>query len=282
MDFKLTVLIPCKDEHRNIRECIESVRGFADEILVADSGSKDDTLELVRRVGGCRIIRRKFVGYADFKNWAIPQAVNPWVLIVDADERVTEELAAEIRRVLAQPSEEIDGYWIRRRSFFLGREVKHSGWNTDEVCRLIRRDVCRYGDCRVHEEIVLDPRRSGRLRGKLVHYVYRSLDQYFKKRIRYTRLSAADAWEQGSRASFTSLLLRPLFRFLYLYLFRLGFLDGLVGIQVCTLTAWFNTFIRQARLWEMEHALSESDEDSRPTPGEPRLLHFPHRLRRAS
>ena len=93
MTAKLTVLIPCKDERRNIRACIESVQAIADEILIADSGSTDGTLDIVRDIGGCRIIEREYINSANFKNWAIPQARHEWVLVVDADERVTPELA---------------------------------------------------------------------------------------------------------------------------------------------------------------------------------------------
>jgi (heptosyl)LPS beta-1,4-glucosyltransferase len=100
---KLTVLIPCKDEAQHIRDCIESVRPLADEILVADSGSTDGTLEIVNEVGGCRVIEREYVNSADFKNWAIPQARHDWVLVVDADERVTPELVTEIRRLFDFP-----------------------------------------------------------------------------------------------------------------------------------------------------------------------------------
>ena len=111
MNNQLTVLIPCKNERLNIRPCIESVRGIADELLIADSGSTDGTLNIVRDLGGCRIIEREYVHSGDFKNWAIPQASYPWVLIVDGDERVPEALAAEIRAVL-QSSTPADGYWI--------------------------------------------------------------------------------------------------------------------------------------------------------------------------
>ena len=100
MTAKLTVLIPCKDERRNIRACIESVQAIADEMLIADSGSTDGTLDIVRDIGGCRIIEREYINSANFKNWAIPQAKHEWVLVVDADERVTPELADEIREVL--------------------------------------------------------------------------------------------------------------------------------------------------------------------------------------
>ena len=103
MRAKLTCLVPCKNEAANIEACIESFREIADEVLIADSGSTDETKEIVRALGGCKLIEREFVNYADFKNWAIPQATNEWVLIVDADERITPELAAEIRALLENP-----------------------------------------------------------------------------------------------------------------------------------------------------------------------------------
>jgi glycosyltransferase involved in cell wall biosynthesis len=259
MHQKLTVLIPCKDERSNIRGCIESVRGVADEVLVADSGSTDGTQDIVAALGGCRLIEREFIGYADFKNWAIPQATHPWVLIVDADERVTRELTDEIQQTLRNPPDDVDGYWIFRRNFFMGHEIKHCGWNTDDVCRLIRRDKCRYGDRLVHEEIDIEPLRSRRLKNRLDHYTVQSYDHYFEKRLRYTELSARHSWDRGERTGLCGLLFRPMLRFLQLYLMRLGFLDGLAGVQVCMITAYFNTFVRQARLWEMEHAVTVSD-----------------------
>ncbi len=261
MREKLTVLIPCRNERKNIRACIASVQGLADEILVADSLSTDDTLDIVHSIGGCRVIEREFVGYADFKNWAIPQASHPWVLIVDADERVTPRLADEIRGILAAPPAELDGYWIGRENYFLGHRIRHCGWNTDAVFRLIRRDRCRYRQVRVHEEIDVEPRRAGRTKANLTHYTYWTFDQFFAKHVMYTRLGAEDAWEHGKRTGFYNLALRPLLRFVQLYFLRLGFLDGLAGLQVCMLTAFFNTFVKQARLWEMQHALPQPDDD---------------------
>jgi hypothetical protein len=112
----------------------------------------------------------------------------------------------------------------------------------------------------VHEEIAVSRRRSRRLRGRLDHFTIWTYDQFLAKRILYTRLGAIDAWEQGRRTGVVGLLLRPFFRFFQLYVLRLGFLDGLVGIQMCIVMAFINTFLRQARLWELEHA--------KPAPGE--------------
>src|SRR5258706_2385215 len=116
---KLTVLIPCKDEVQHIRACIDSVRPVADEILVADSGSTDGTLEIVHGLPGCRVIQRDYVNSADFKNWAIPQAGHEWVFVIDADERMTPQLAEEIRNLLAFPPPR-NGYAVRREQVLLG------------------------------------------------------------------------------------------------------------------------------------------------------------------
>ena len=142
MAAKLTVLIPCKNEHANIRSCIESVRAVADEILVADSGSTDGTMDIARALN-CRIIEREYICSANFKNWAIPQARHEWVLIVEADERVTPELAAEIRQRLS-PTPTADGFWISRLNHLMGRPIRHTDWGRDRVLRLFRRDLCQY------------------------------------------------------------------------------------------------------------------------------------------
>ena len=270
MPKRLTVLIPCKNEQDNIRACVESAQLVADEVLVADSLSTDRTLQIVAKMGGCRVIEREFISYSDFKNWAIPQARHEWVLIVDADERVTPGLAAEIYETLEHVSDEIDGFWIRRRNFFLGHEIKHSGCDTSKLFRLLRRDICRYRDCRVHEEIEVRPGRDAVLTQPLLHYTYWTLDQYFEKQVKYTRLSALDRWDAGKRATPWGMLLTPFLRFFQLYVLRLGFLDGLVGLQICMLQAFFVTFVKQARLWELSHALPQPREEEPAAPQQSR------------
>jgi glycosyltransferase involved in cell wall biosynthesis len=255
---KLTVLIPAKNERMNIRPCIESARLVADEILVADSGSTDGTLEIVARIGGCRVIERELINFSDFKNWAIPQAAHPWVLILDADERVSPALAAEIRGVLAEPPETVDGYWIGRENYFMGRRIRHCGWNSDAVLRLIRRDQCRYTRRRVHEWMDVAPERAARLRHELLHYPVWTYDRYLAKLAHYSRLGAQDLHDRGRKASVGSMLFRVPLRFLQLYLLRLGFLDGPAGLQICMLTA-FGSFLKQARLWELDNALPQPD-----------------------
>jgi len=260
MRTQLTVLIPAKNERRNIRLCIESARPIADEILVADSGSTDGTMEIARQLG-CRIVERELVNFSDFKNWAIPQAAHPWVLILDADERITPELAAEIRGVLADPPANRDGFWIGRHNYFLGHRIRHCGWNTDDVFRLIRRDVCRYTQRRVHESIAVEPGRAGRLKAKMEHYTIWNYDQCLAKLAHYSRLQAQDQHQWGRRPRVLSMLFRAPLRFFQLYLLRLGFLDGMAGIQVCMLTA-FISYFKQARLWEIDHAIAQPDPEA--------------------
>jgi glycosyltransferase involved in cell wall biosynthesis len=261
MAEKLTVLIPCKNETHNIGPCIESARRVADEILVADSLSTDDTLEIARRVGGCRIIQREFIDHANFKNWAIPQASHPWVLVLDADERVTEELATEIHATLDRENPSLDAYRLRRDNFFLDYPIRHCGWSSATVIRLLRRDVCRYSFARVHERLEVEPKRVGTLRGKLLHYTCTSLDQWTAKQNRYSTVMAEDKHATGHWTCGLGIFGIPVVRFIHLYIIRGGFRDGVPGLIV-SLSSAFYTFLKHAKLWQLNHAPRPQDRAS--------------------
>ncbi len=241
---KLTVIVPTFNEEAVLPRCLESVR-WADEILVVDSFSTDRTLDIARRYGA-RVVQRNYGYSASQKNWAIPQARHPWVLLVDADERVPAQLEAEVRRVLERPA--ANGYWIRRANHLLGRRVRRCGWGTDKVLRLFRRDLGRYEDTQVHAEIVIPP-PAGALRHRLVHHSFRSFDQYMPKVWRYARWGAEDQWSEGRRAGLLDILLRPPLRFVKMYLLRGGFLEGVRGLVVSYLGTTA-VFLKYARLWE--------------------------------
>ncbi len=265
MTAKLSVLIPCKDEQRNIRPCIESVRSIADELLVADSGSTDGTLDIVQEMfshtdGDCRLIEREYVNSADFKNWAIPQAKHEWVLVVDADERVPPELADEIRQVLRNPPPEIDGYWIGRDNHYLGHRIRHCGWNSDDVLRLFRRHQGHYQTRWVHAEVEIEAHRTQRLNTAFLHYTTWNTDDYLFKMNRYAAWGALNFRDEKGwkTAGLLPMISRAPLRFLQLYVFRLGFLDGIPGLQVCMFTAFYS-FLKQAKLWEMRHAIEQPD-----------------------
>ena len=248
MSLPLTVLIPCKNEESNIADCIASVRGLADEILIADSGSTDQTLAIVHATGGCRIIQREYVDSGNFKNWAIPQAQHEWILIVDADERVPPELQAEIRRCLrTEPA--VDAFEIYRANQFMGHAIRHTSWGRDRVTRLFRRSVGRYREYTDHTEIDLPAERVGRLRQRLIHYTCWQYDPYLRKILHYTEQQAELWYRQGRRPSLVRLTCQGPLRFFRSYVLELGFLDGMPGFQVSILTGFYS-FLKQARLWQ--------------------------------
>jgi glycosyltransferase involved in cell wall biosynthesis len=242
----LSVIIPCFNEEAMIGDCLASV-AFADEILVVDSFSTDRTVEIACR-STPRVLQHEFWSHGAQNNWAIPQAKHDWVLIVDADERVTPELASEVTRLLAAP--DCDGYWIRRRNFFLGRELRHGSGSKDSVLRLFRRDKGRYQEKHVHSQVELNG-RGGSCRGTLLHYSYQSLDDFTRKGHRFTRGGALSALEQGTHSSAGGMLIHALGRFLKSYLLKRGFLDGTEGLIYAFMEA-DHTFLKYAKLWELE------------------------------
>jgi len=260
---RLTVIIPCKDERENMRACILSAQRVADEVLVADSGSTDGTLEIARKLG-CRIIEREYRTSGDFKNWAIPQAAHEWVLILDADERVTPELAAEIRGVLADPQH--DGYWIYRRNHFLGHPIRFGPWKNDRCLRLFRRDLGRYVGATDHAEVKLSRGTVGRLGARMTHYTCTSYAQYLPKLSRYADVQSRVWHAEGRRTHWGHLLLKFPLRFLQGYLLRLGFLDGLAGLQVCLLVAYLS-YLKHAYLWQRQNARDWRELDGQTTNG---------------
>jgi glycosyltransferase involved in cell wall biosynthesis len=250
MRQKLTVVITCKNEAHNIAGCIVSGLQVADEVLVADSGSTDGTLDIIRQLG-CRLIEREYITCGDFRNWAIPQAEHEWVFILDADERITPQLAAEIRAVLDDPKH--DGYWMKRRNYFLGHPIRFGPWKNDHCLRLFRRDLGRYAGATDHVHAEITGGNVGRLREIFLHYTSDSYSQFLPKLSRYAMLQARDWEARGKRVRTSQLFFRFPLRFLQCYIVRLGFLDGVAGLQVCILVA-YQSWLKQAYLFEYQQA----------------------------
>lgn len=250
---KITAIIPTFNEEIHISEAIKSVL-WCDEIIVVDSFSSDNTVEIARSFPQVKLLQREFKYHADQKNWTIPQAAHPWVFILDADERPTPELVREIQKVL-KSSTKISAFWIYRTNHFMGKLIKYSGWQSDKVMRLFKRDECRYHDVFVHEELTTEG-IVAKLEAKLIHYTYKDLASYLKKADRYTTWGAMDRFKkfqkQGRKIGPAYLVFRPVGRFIRHYLLRLGFLDGTHGLVVSSLAA-YNVFIRAVKIWRLQN-----------------------------
>ncbi|HPM60602.1 MAG TPA: glycosyltransferase family 2 protein [bacterium] len=229
----LSVIVITLNEARHIEACLESV-AWADEIIIVDAESTDETAAIARRFTD-KVYIEKFRGYSGQKNFALAQAGSEWVLWLDADERVTPELAEEIRTTIAG-TPAAAGYEMPRKAFFLGRWIRHCGWYPGHVLRLFRRDCGRFDDREVHETLILNGAR-GRLRRDLEHYTDESIEHYFWKFNRYTTLAAEELAGRGRRAGMASILFRPLHAFIKMYLLKRGFRDGLPGLILCLLSA---------------------------------------------
>ena len=242
---KLTVLIPVGNEINNIEEVINSV-SFADEILVADSYSIDGTYEIAKKLA-TKVIRRDYQYSSSQKNWAIPQAKYNWILIVDADERVTVELKEEIQELLKNPPKEYNAYWIGRNNYFMGEKVNYSGWRNDGVIRLFKKDYCKYEDKYVHAKLIVNGKVS-KLKNKLYHNTYTTLDKHIEKLNRYASLQAKDYQNHTLRLTPYHFFIKPAWAFFKHYIIQMGFRDGLIGFTIAYLRG-YSVFIRYVKLW---------------------------------
>jgi glycosyltransferase involved in cell wall biosynthesis len=230
---KLTAIIPTGNEEHNIVDAIKSV-DFADEIIIVDSFSNDNTVKLATPLANT-ILHRKYENSASQKNWAIPQAKHKWILILDADERVTTELKEEIIKTI-NSSSIICGFWIRRQNYFMGKKVRFSGWRGDKVIRLFKRDECKYENKHVHAEIISDG-EIGILKNKLIHNTFVSKEMYLQKLERYAKWQAKDYDKKVLQINIYHTNIKPLLRFLKHYILQLGILDGYIGFIISSYQA---------------------------------------------
>jgi glycosyltransferase involved in cell wall biosynthesis len=267
---KLTVIIPAYNVEKIIKPCLKSVC-WADEILLVDSYSTDNTLQIAREVGA-RVIQHEYVYSAKQKNWAIPQASNEWILLLDSDEVVTRTLKDEIEKLLASPEiENYDGFGIARKHFFLGKWLKWGGRYPLYNIRLFRR-ACRYEDRDVHAHIILPKNRVKEIAGDILHFSDPNLESFFSKFNRYStyqanymkKFSASKSnieWKKFLthyiyaksiiKDYWYFIPLAPIFRFAYMYFFRLGFLDGRYGFLIATLYA-FQDYVSKTKYLELK------------------------------
>lgn len=231
----LSVIIITRNESANIVACLQSV-SFADEVIVLDGQSTDDTISLAQKHGATVVHAHTWDGFGHQKNKALAHATHDWVLSLDADERVSDQLAKEIQAVLKHADHAV--YDIPRLTNFCGQWIHHCGWRPDRVARLFKRNEACFSDDVVHEKLVAKNASSvGKLRYSLLHYSYPTSQIYWRKLQTYSQAWAQQKFDQGQTTSMSRAVSSGFFAFLKSYLFRLGFLDGAMGLAVCILQA---------------------------------------------
>ena len=253
----LACVVITKNEEANIQDCLKSAQ-WANELIVVDAESCDKTVELARACGA-KVSVRPWPGFGLQKNFGMAQASADWILILDADERVTEELRGEVRTCLERwrPGAPV-AYRIPRRNFFYGAWVRGGGVYPDYQVRLFRRGIAQYNDVAVHENLIVDG-EIGTLVGHLDHYTERRIRDHFRKFGLYTTLAAREKSKSVQGVNAADLLVRPLVVFFKTYLAKKGYRDGVRGLIVCTFASMY-TFVKYAKLWTMtSSAVFEAD-----------------------
>ncbi len=244
---KLSVIIITLNESANIRACLESV-AWADEIIVVDANSTDATAAICREFTD-KVFVRDWQGYAAQKEYALQQCSHPWVLNLDADEQVRPELREEIQQILRdRPAE--DGYLLPRRSYFLGKWIRHCGWYPGYQLRLFRKDKTRVSQVRVHEGFLVNG-SVGKLKGDIDHYSHPSLFQSLAKLDKYSSLEALDRFAGRKRIRWYDFFFHPLGNFLLKYVRQKGFLDGMRGFLLCWISALLK-MVLYMKMWQLQ------------------------------
>ena len=262
----LSVTVITHNEGPHVAGALESV-AWADEIVVVDSGSTDDTVAIAERYA-TRVVQHQWTGYGTQKNYAADLASHDWILSIDADERVAPALAGEIRALLQQ-GPKAAGYEISRVAHYLGRWIRSTDWYPDFHVRLYDRRTARWSEAAVHESIQC-PGRVERLRGELLHYPYRDVSEHLAKIDRYTTLIARQWAADGRRTAAWEAIVYPRLAFLRNFILRRGFLDGHTGLVVSMLNSYY-VFLKYVKLFEMQQtgsgAAAPSARDAEPAPG---------------
>lgn len=243
----LSIVIIAKNEQRNIVRCLKSA-SWADEMIVMDSESTDDTAELAR-THGARVFAHEWQGYGAAKRAAVDKASHDWIFSIDADEEITDQLRQEIQALLNGDARH-HGYFVPRRTLFLRRWIKHCGWYPDYVLRLFKKSQGNFDDAVVHERVVING-GTGYLKSDLLHYSYPTLEEYFRKFDWYTTLGAREAARRGAHAGWFDITVKPMLSFASHYLIRQGFRDGLEGFLVSVLSA-AAVMVKYAKLREIQ------------------------------
>lgn len=252
LPLPLSISIISLNEEGNLRHCLESVKGLAQEIVVVDSGSKDRTCEVAAEFGA-KVVHQDWLGHRDQKNVALKLCTQPWVLALDCDEAFSDDLRASVLAFFDKPdADRPPGAWMNRRTWFMGRWITHGDWYPDAKLRIFRRELAHWGGSPEHDKIVLqgeEDRRTIHLRGDLLHYSFRDTNHFLTKQAGYADVFLQRELAKNLGFSWMKVIARPIWRFFRSYVLRLGFLDGFPGLWIAVATGFF-TFQRYSRTYE--------------------------------
>lgn len=243
----ISAIIITKNESANLEDCLSSLTGLADEIIVVDSGSNDNTVEIAKKFNAIVSVTTDWPGFGPQKNRALDLASKEWIFSIDADERVTPELISEIKEALKAPSATC--YYFPRLSYYCGEFLKHGGWYPDFVYRLFKKGSARFSDDLVHERLIF----SGTpklLKNHLIHYSYLRFEQVIAKINAYSSAGAKQGFEAGKKSSILSAVLHGFWTFFRTYIIRRGFLDGKYGLAMA-ISAGHTTYYKYLKLWHL-------------------------------
>lgn len=243
MNNKLSATIITHNEEENIEKCLKSLH-WVDEIVVVDSYSQDRTVEICKKYN-CNVIQTEWLGFGKTKQVAVNHAVNDWILSIDSDEEVSETLTEKIKIILADPK--YDGYKIKRNSFYLGKEIKHCGWNNDYPIRLFNKNYGRFNEKEVHESVVIDGTK-GTIEDSIYHYTYPSISKHISKINRYTDLALKESNDKNTYSILTSIGL-GFIKFVKMYFLQRGFLDGKAGFLL-SMNSAIGVYLKYIKMWK--------------------------------
>lgn len=263
---KLTCAIITFNEEKNIGACIESVLGLADEILVVDSFSTDNTKKIVESFPKTRFVTNEFNGHIQQKNFALEISKGDFVLSLDADERIDEVLKESIRKELENPNlENCNGFKISRLTYHMGKPIRHGGWYPLYRYRLVRKGKAKWVGENPHDFIVIEG-KSGKLKGDIIHYSFLDLSHQIDTINKFSSIVAFTRFQKKISFSVLKTIYKPIVKFLEIYIFKFGFLDGFPGFVIAASSA-FSTFLKFSKLYELEKSYIERPSNVRTTYG---------------
>lgn len=247
--MKLSVGLIVNNEERILGKTLDAIKDLADEIIIIDSGSTDSTIEIAKS-RGAKVFLEEWKGFGPQKNSVIEKCSGEWILLIDADEVVSPELKEKIKEIIEKNENKV--YEINRCSVCFGKELKYGGWSNQYATRLWKKGSVKVSDNLVHEEFLTELPKE-KIKEKIYHYTYLTLSDYIARFDRYTTLGAEEYLKRGKKASFFNIVINPFFKFIRMYILRLGFLDGLEGLIIAIFSGMY-TMTKYFKLRELERA----------------------------